>query len=163
MELKFHDRIRCVAGDAPYTWASQRGIKKSSMTSLLNTDRPQHRSLVMLEEKTGIPLQWWLEGDLPPPKGSGGAEGGAERQVVYPRHGEEPPGAAAALATPTRVPARINVDALAAIIEGALKTAPTASPQVIAAHCAKVYAQAIEDGLITPDGLGPKGALDAAA
>lgn len=52
---------------------------------------------------------------------------------------------------------------IAAILEDALKTLPAATPQAIEAHFAKVYAQAIEDGLITPDGLGPEGALDAAA
>lgn len=52
---------------------------------------------------------------------------------------------------------------IAAILEDALKTVPAATPQAIGAHFVKVYAQAIEDGLITPDGLGPKGALDAAA
>lgn len=156
MELKFQDRIRHVAGDSPYTWASQRGIKKSSMTSLLNTDRPQHRSLVMLEEKTGIPLQWWLEGSLPPPSTSSSSVYESIGENVAPKVAERP-----AVFAP--VASKINVEALAAILEGALKTAPTATPQVIAAHCAKVYAQAIEDGLITPDGLGPAGAIHDAA
>lgn len=161
--MTFTERIRYVAGEHPFAWAAARGIPKANMTVWLAGARPQRKTLAMLEEKTGIPASWWESGELPPPGEKGASEAVIERQVVYPRHGEEPPGAASALASPTRVPARINVDALAAIIEGALKTAPTASPQVIAAHCAKVYAQAIEDGLITPDGLGPAGAIHDAA
>lgn len=58
--------------------------------------------------------------------------------------------------------ARINVDALEAIIEGALKVAKNAPASAIAAHAASVYAKCIDDGLITPDGVG-EGNLDAAA
>lgn len=144
MELTFQDRIKHVAGESPYTWASQRGIKKSSMTSLLNSEKPQHRSLVMLEERTGIPVQWWLEGELPPP-----APG-----IVYVKDADSPVPPRQLLSPPAGV-GRINVDALAAILEGALKTAPHATPAALAAHCAKIYAQAIEDGLITADGVGP--------
>ena len=144
MELTFQDRIKHVAGDSPYTWASQRGIKKSSMTSLLNSDKPQHKTLLMLEERTGIPLQWWLEGDLPPPA----------PEIVYVKDADSPVPPRQLLSPPPAA-GRINADALAAIIEGALKTAPRASPAALAAHCAKVYAQALEDGLITPDGVGP--------
>ncbi|MEI7614102.1 MAG: hypothetical protein WCK63_14465 [Betaproteobacteria bacterium] len=56
----------------------------------------------------------------------------------------------------------INVDALEAIIEGALKISPNAPPGKIAAHSAKLYQRCIEDGLITPDGIGD-GNHDAAA
>lgn len=57
---------------------------------------------------------------------------------------------------------RINVKALEAIIEGALKVAPNAPAAAIAAHAARVYAQCIEDGLITPEGIG-QGNLESAA
>ena len=154
MELTFQDRIKHVAGDSPYTWASQRGIKKSSMTSLLNSDKPQHKTLLMLEERTGIPLQWWLHGDLPPPEPAGAG-------IVYVKDAESPMPPRLLLSPPAAV-GRINADALAAIIEGALKTAPRASPAALAAHCAKVYAQALADGLITPDGAGPAGRGDGA-
>lgn len=50
--------------------------------------------------------------------------------------------------------AQINVEALEAIIEGALKVAKNASPAAIAAHAARVYAQCIDEGLITADGVG---------
>lgn len=149
MELTFQDRIKHVAGESPYTWASQRGIKKSSMTSLLNSEKPQHRSLVMLAERTGIPLQWWLEGDLPPPA----------PEIVYVKDADNPM-PARQLLSPQAAAARINVDALAAIIEGALKTAPGASPAALAAHCAKIYAQALDDGLITATGAGSAGRGD---
>lgn len=49
----------------------------------------------------------------------------------------------------------INVDALAAIIEGALKAAPGAPMGQIARHSVEFYVRCIEDGLITPDGVGP--------
>lgn len=70
----------------------------------------------------------------------------------------------AELAAPAKPAAssRINIDALAAIIEGALRVAKNAPPSAIAAHSARVYGQCIEDGLITADGIG-EGNLDAAA
>lgn len=49
---------------------------------------------------------------------------------------------------------KINVDALQAIIEGALKVAKNAPVSAIAAHAARVYMQCLEEGLITPDGVG---------
>ena len=49
---------------------------------------------------------------------------------------------------------RINIDALTAIIEGALKAAPGASMEQIAQHSVRFYVQCIDDGLITPDGVG---------
>lgn len=160
--MTFTERIRYVAGEHPFAWAAAHSIPKANMTVWLAGARPQRKTLAMLEEKTGIPASWWESGELPPPGKASVPAAVIERQVVYPRHGEEPT-VAPVLAAPALRFARINADALAAIIEGALKTAPTASPQVIAAHCAKVYAQAIEDGLITPDGLGPAGALHDAA
>lgn len=50
---------------------------------------------------------------------------------------------------------RINIEALAAIMEGALKAMPSASMAQIAQHSVEFYARCIEDGLITPDGVGP--------
>ena len=44
---------------------------------------------------------------------------------------------------------------LAAVIEGAMRAAPHATIPDLAAHCARVYAMAIEQGLITADGTGP--------
>ena len=50
---------------------------------------------------------------------------------------------------------RINIDALAAIIEGTLKAAPDMSVEAVVNHGVRFYVQAIEDGLITPEGIGP--------
>lgn len=49
---------------------------------------------------------------------------------------------------------RINVDALEAIIEGTIKAAPNSSPASIANHSVQFYMQMIEQGMITPDGIG---------
>ena len=61
-----------------------------------------------------------------------------------------------------RVAPAINIEALAAIIEGALKAMPSASKEQIARHSVEFYVRCIEDGLITPDGVG-SGNNDAAA
>lgn len=70
----------------------------------------------------------------------------------------------AELAPPPAKPVapRINIEALAAIIEGALKAAPDASMEQIAQHSVRFYVQCIEDGLITPDGVGQGKHNDAA-
>lgn len=67
----------------------------------------------------------------------------------------------AELMAPPALPA-INIEALEAIISGTLKIAPNAPADTLAAHCAGVYKQCIEDGLITPDGIG-SGNLNVAA
>ena len=56
----------------------------------------------------------------------------------------------------------INADALEAIIEGALKITPNAPASQIAAFSARLYKDCIDQGMITPDGIG-NGNLDAAA
>ena len=68
----------------------------------------------------------------------------------------------ATLVAPQAVPCKINVNALAAIIEGALKIGRNAPPEALASHCASLYNKCIEDGLITPEGVG-HGHLNAAA
>ncbi|SDI51865.1 hypothetical protein SAMN05660652_03569 [Propionivibrio dicarboxylicus] len=50
---------------------------------------------------------------------------------------------------------QINIKALAAILEGALKIAPDAPPEKLAAHTASLYQRCIEEDLITPTGIGP--------
>lgn len=49
----------------------------------------------------------------------------------------------------------INVDALEAIIEGALRISPNLPANRLAAHCAALYQRCIDDGMITPEGIGP--------
>jgi len=56
----------------------------------------------------------------------------------------------------------INADALEAIIEGALKITPNAPASQIAAFSARLYKDCIDQGMITPDGIG-SGNLNAAA
>ena len=57
---------------------------------------------------------------------------------------------------------RINVDALEAIIEGALRITPNAPASDIASFSARLYKDCIDRGMITADGIG-NGDLDAAA
>lgn len=66
------------------------------------------------------------------------------------------------LAPPPIQAPKINVDALAAILEGTLRVAPGAAPSAIASHCVSVYVKCLEDGFITPDGVG-SGNLENAA
>lgn len=154
--MLFSDRLAVVVGPQPYAWAARHGVPKGTMRSWLSTENPQAKSLKRLVEASGVPLEWWLSGDGPPPtrgvlvdiEVDTGPLNVEERRASY--------------GPLERCTGKINVKALAAIIEGALKTAPHASPQAIAEHSAKIYAQAIQDGLITPDGVGP-GKVDKAA
>ncbi len=59
-------------------------------------------------------------------------------------------------------PMKINIPALAAILSGAIQGLPEASTQDIADFAVTMYMDALERGLITPDGVG-KGNLHAAA
>lgn len=160
-EVLFSEKLALVVGPHPYAWAARHDIPKGTMRSYLSTENPQRKSLARLVAASGIPLEWWINGEGPPPMASDEPEKIIEvavdpgPMVVEERRHSYPDKAAAAVG-------RINVKALAAILEGALKTAPYAAPHAIAEHCAKIYAQAIEDGLITPDGLGP-GKVDKAA
>lgn len=152
----FTQRLQAVIGsEASHSWATRHDLPAPKIWDWVKNERtPRRPQLVELAEKTGIPLEWWMDGELPPPPA----------KTDYPLGGE---GVSMRVeerrASFLTQSSKINVEALAAILEGALKTAPTATPQAIAAHCAKVYAQAIEDGLITPDGLGPAGAIHDAA
>lgn len=159
--MKFSEKLAHVVGAHPYSWAAKNGVPKGTMRSWLGTEHPQTKSLAKLVEKSGFPLEWWLDdaASLAPP---------AQSVMSYPAPIEPdvPPGVGEHPSLPPievrRMQGKINVDALTAIIEGALKTAPNAAPRALAEHCAKIYAQAIEAGLITPDGLGP-GRIDKAA
>ena len=57
---------------------------------------------------------------------------------------------------------KINVDALEAIIEGALKMSPRLSAGRIAAHSASLYMRCIEEGMITEEDIGSGNLNDAA-
>lgn len=63
-------------------------------------------------------------------------------------------------AAPSRF--KINTEALAAIMDGAMKGLPGAPMADIVKFAVDMYMNALESGLITPDGVG-KGAADKAA
>lgn len=66
--LTFSARFSAVAGNKPYAWGRHRGLKKSFVTNCLrSTDRLQQKNLDKLIAVSGIPEDWWLHGDLPPP------------------------------------------------------------------------------------------------
>lgn len=140
----FAERLQALIGqETVHSWAKRHGLAPNKVWDWIKYDRtPRAPQLRELAERTHIPEAWWRGGDLPPP----------DPGIVYIKDADSPVPPRQLLSP---APAgRINVEALAAIIEGALKTAPGATPEAIAAHSAKIYAQAIEDGLITPDGLG---------
>lgn len=143
----FADRLQAVIGtEAAHSWATRYGLPPPKVWDWIKNSRsPRRPQLAELAEKTRIPLEWWESGELPPPEPPG---------IVYAKDADSPMPARQLLSPPAGA-SRINVDALTAILEGALKTAPHATPAALAAHCAKIYAQAIEDGLITADGVGP--------
>lgn len=157
--LTFSDRLRAVIGpeEATHAWAMRHNMHPPKVWDWLKHHRtPRRLQIAELAEKTGIPLSWWLKGEFPPPKPEWGAPYLKEADNPLPPQQLLEP------APQPRVASRINVDALAAIIEGAIKIAPHAGPEALARHCAKIYAQAIDDGLITADGVGD-GHLDTAA
>jgi hypothetical protein len=67
--MNFKERLKLVAGDRPYEWAEKpNGIGKPLMTSLMRLKgRPQTKSIDKLVAATGIPAEWWLHGEGPPP------------------------------------------------------------------------------------------------
>jgi phage repressor protein C with HTH and peptisase S24 domain len=71
-ELTFRARFSAVAGSKPYAWGKDVGLDKAFITNCLrSTDRPQQKNLEKLAAATGIHQEWWLHGDLPPPKPDG--------------------------------------------------------------------------------------------
>ena len=63
-----HANSVLVAGEHPFAWAQAHGIPKGTMTVWLSGAKPQRKSLQTLEEKTGIPAEWWKSGEGPPPR-----------------------------------------------------------------------------------------------
>lgn len=68
--LTFADRLRAVIGDeAPTAWARARGISAATISEWLGKGTsPYPKTMKKLVAGTGIPEDWWLNGDLPPPK-----------------------------------------------------------------------------------------------
>ena len=135
-------RIKEVVGDeSASSFARRCGISEAVLRSYTKDGRaPSIDKAAAIAEAGNVTVDWLATGR--PPKTR------SELRAT-------PPVAQA-------VPCKINVDALAAIIEGAFNIARDAPPRALAAHCAKLYNTCIEDGLITPEGIG-NGHLDAAA
>lgn len=138
-------RIKEVVGEESVSSFSRRcGISEAVIRSYISNGRsPSIDKAVAIAEAGGVTVDWLATGRLPKTR--------AELRAAL----------EGAQARPSSAPL-INVDALEAVIEGTLKVAPNAGAAAQAAHCAKVYKQAIDDGLITAEGIGP-GRLGAAA
>ena len=71
MTTSFADRLLAVinlSGKKPTPWARDHGFSPSSFDDWLNQGRqPRTAQIARLVAETGIPEEWWLRGDLPPP------------------------------------------------------------------------------------------------
>lgn len=65
----FGDRVRWVIGREQWTpWAVRHGFAPSTVDGWLKGEiTPYRKTLEKLEEKTGIPAEWWRSGEGPPP------------------------------------------------------------------------------------------------
>lgn len=65
----FTSRLKFVIGNTPFTkWATDNGLKPSTVNEWINNDRiPRADGMDKLVKATGIPKEWWLYGDEPPP------------------------------------------------------------------------------------------------
>jgi transcriptional regulator with XRE-family HTH domain len=126
-------RLKEVVGEESVSSFARRcGVGESTLRNVLAGAAPRADILVAIAEAGNVTVDWLATGR--PPK---------TRSELR-----------ATLAVSQAVPCKINVDALAAVIEGALRVGRNAPAEALAAHCAKVYNSCIEEGLITPDGVG---------
>lgn len=72
--MDFPERFALVAGPHLYAWGERHGFHKATIQGFTKTLKPQRRTLLRLVEATGIPEDWWLKGEGPPPVGSPGQE-----------------------------------------------------------------------------------------
>lgn len=146
------DNLKSAVGERIKQARSSLGMTQKELCEAINMPLPSLRNYELSKQipggeaingliRAGINANWLLTGEGPM------LMTGQVQTVVLP-------------AVP--VAPKINVDALAAIIEGALRVAPNAAPAALAKHCAGIYMKCIEDGLITPDGIG-EGNLNNAA
>ena len=155
--LTFPERLKAVIGpeEATHAWAMRYKMHPPKIWDWIKNERtPRRPQIAELADKTGIPLEWWLHGDLPAP------QPGA---IKY--DAGQTPGAAlhdAPVRSAKAGPQKINAAALEAILTGILRSAPQASPEAVAALAAKIYNDTLEAGLITATGIGD-GHLSAAA
>lgn len=140
----FKDRLKEVIGENTIVgFAKLCGFSDSLMGSYLRGEkRPGLDYLVAIADAGGVTVDWLATGRLPKIR--------AELRDLVGKAAVKPPAG------------RINVEALEAILEGALKIGRDAPASAIAAHCANVYNDVLERGLITSAGLGA-GDLDTAA
>lgn len=69
-DLTFADRLKAVIGDEPPTpWATARGISGATIHEWLTKGAaPYPKTMAKLVAGTGIPEEWWMHGELPPPQ-----------------------------------------------------------------------------------------------
>jgi len=116
-------------------FAKQCGFSDSLLGAYLRGEKmPGLRYLVAIADAGGVTIDWLATGR--PPR---------TRQELR----------AALRESPAQAPAGVNIDALQTIIEGTLKVAPNASASAQAAHCAKVYKELLEAGMITAGEANP--------
>lgn len=96
MPKTFSDRLREVIGTEDWTpWAVNHGISPSTVEGWLNKGlQPYKKSLGKLENATGIPTDWWLQGEGPPPPPN------KARQQDAPKYNAKIGGVKAQLLTP---------------------------------------------------------------
>lgn len=99
------ERLLEVIGSEHYTpWAHRLGFPPATVTGWIRDGRtPRPAQLALLAQKTGIPEDWWLHGEGPPPMPEGQAgspavspartyaelqEATPERRLANRRHGE---------------------------------------------------------------------------
>jgi phage repressor protein C with HTH and peptisase S24 domain len=65
----FTDRIRAVVGSqATHGWAKDNHLPPTKVWEWVTNGRTPHTAgMSELADKSGIPLEWWMHGDLPPP------------------------------------------------------------------------------------------------
>lgn len=129
-------RLKEVLGDESVSSFSRRcGFRESVFRGyLVEGKKPGLEYLVAIADAGGVTIDWLATGRLP-----------RTRQELR----------AALQESPAQAPAGINIAALQTIIEGTLKVAPNASASAQAAHCAKVYKELLETGMITAGGANP--------
>lgn len=73
--VTFAEKLRAVIGVmTPYSWAKANELPTQKVGDWIKNNRtPQRAQLIELATKTRIPLDWWLNGDLPPPIPGNGA------------------------------------------------------------------------------------------
>lgn len=149
-ELTFRDRFTLVAGDHPFTWGAERGLQKHFVASCLRGNyRPQAKNMEKLVAATGIPANWWLNGEGPPPEVTPPAPvplnvPGTERRIALRRLNASP-----SLTRDQEILSGISAKGLTYVMTAALATADKGEPLAVTVNRAvQLYLLAAEKGLI---------------